>query len=252
MSTARTVVVTGAAGGIGSEIVDRFLSNGDTVVAGDLSPSTLDAWRARWDSTAPGGKHEALYVIPVDIANEESVAAMARAVQERVETVDVLINNAGHFPQTPFEKVSSEEWRRVIDINLTGAFHMIQAFVPLMKASGRGRIVSIGSGSFFSGVPLQSHYVASKGGVMGLTRVLARELGEYGITVNLIAPGFTITPAAVAAVPDSLPERMRMMRSIQRDEVPADLVGPIFFLASEDAAFMTGQTLNVDGGLYML
>ncbi|WP_261571124.1 SDR family NAD(P)-dependent oxidoreductase [Frankia gtarii] len=200
MSTARTVVVTGAAGGIGSEIVNRFLAHGDTVVASDISPEALDTWRARWDSGASGGQHPSLHTVPADISSEQSVAALAQVVQQSLGTVDVLINNAGHFPQTAFEEMSADEWRQVIDVNLTGTFLMIRAFVPLMKASGHGRIVNIGSGSVFSGTPMQSHYVASKGGVMGLTHVLARELGGYGITVNLITPGLTVTPAAAESV----------------------------------------------------
>ncbi|WP_261557352.1 SDR family NAD(P)-dependent oxidoreductase [Frankia tisae] len=252
MSAARTVVVTGAAGGIGSEIVNRFLAHGDTVVASDLSPEALDTWRARWDADAPGGQHPSLHTVPADISNEQSVAALAQVVQQSLGTVDVLINNAGHFPQTAFEEMSTDEWRQVIDVNLTGTFLMIRSFVPLMKASGHGRIVNIGSGSVFSGTPMQSHYVASKGGVMGLTHVLARELGGYGITVNLITPGLTVTPAAAAVLPEALLAEQRSARALHRDETPEDLVGPIFFLASDDAAFITGQTLNVDGGRHLL
>lgn len=251
MNAGRTVVITGAAGGIGSEIVDRFLANGDTVVASDLSQDQLDEWRVRWDSDAAEARHPGLHAIPGDISSEHDVAALAEVVEQRLGTVDVLINNAGHFPQTAFEDMSVDEWRRVIDVNLTGTFLMIRAFLPLMKTSRRGRIINIGSGSVFAGTPKQAHYVASKGGVMGLTRTLARELGGYGITVNLLTPGLTVTPAAAAVLPAPLLEMQRNSRAIQRDEHPDDVVGSVFFLASDDAAFITGQTINVDGGRLM-
>lgn len=251
-SPARTVVVTGAAGGIGSEIVDRFLVAGDTVVASDLADATLKTWRGRWDTDAAGGRNERLHTVAADIASEDSVAAFADTVRQRFGAADVLINNAGFFSHTLFEEMSTEEWRRILDINLTGTFLLIRAFVPLMKEGGRGRIVNIGSGSVHNGTPQQAHYVAAKGGVMGLSRVLARELAQYGITVNLLTPGLTITPMTAGVLPEPLLEMQRNLRSFHRDETPADLVGTIFFLASEDAAFLTGQTLNVDGGLYFV
>ena len=252
MGSARTVVITGAAGGIGSEIVDRFLAEGDIVVASDLTDSSLEAWRTRWDADAPDSRNAALHTIAADIADEQSVAALADTVRQRFGVADVLINNAGYFSHTAFEEMDTSEWRQILDINLTGTFLMIRAFVPLMKGSGRGRIVNIGSGSVHNGTPGQAHYVAAKGGVMGLTRVLARELGQYDITVNQITPGLTITPMTAGVLPEQLLAMQRDLRSFHRDETPADLIGTIYFLASDDAAFLTGQTLNVDGGLFFL
>ena len=249
MSSARNVVITGAAGGICSEIVHRFLSNGDTVLASDLSQERLDEWRARWDSD---GKSASLHTAPADVADEESLAALAATAEERFGTVDVLINAAGHFPQTPVEAISGEEWRQVIEVNLNGTFYTVKALLPLIKRSERGRIINIGSGGMFFGVPMQAHYIAAKAGVMGLTRVLARELGnEHDITVNIVTPGLVVTPAAAAVLPEPLLEMQRNLRSFHRDEVPDDVVGSVFFLASDDAAFITGQTINVDGGLTM-
>ena len=249
MSTTRTIVITGAAGGISSEIVDRFLANGDTVLGSDLSQDALDAWRTRWDTD---GQNPSLHTFPADVADEESLAALAGVAEKRLGTVDVLVNAAGHFPQTPVEDISGDEWRRVIEVNLNGTFYTVQALLPLIKKSQRGRIINIGSGGMFFGVPRQAHYIAAKAGVMGLTRVLARELGdEHPITVNLVTPGLVVTPAAAAVLPEPLLAMQRNMRSFHRDEVPDDVVGSIFFLASDDAAFLTGQTLNVDGGLTM-
>lgn len=245
MTTPRNVVITGAAGGISSEITDRFLSNGDTVLASDLSSDILESWRTRWDTAN-------LLVHPADVSDEDSLASLAEVALERLGTVDILINAAGHFPQTPFEKISGDEWRRVVEVNLNGTFYTVQALLPLMKTSSRGRIINIGSGGMFFGVPQQAHYIAAKAGVMGLTRVLARELGnDYPITVNLMTPGLVVTPAAAAVLPKPLLAMQRERRSFHRDEVPADVVGSVFFLASDDAAFITGQTLNVDGGLTM-
>ncbi|MFY1672287.1 SDR family NAD(P)-dependent oxidoreductase [Plantactinospora sp. WMMB334] len=245
-------MVTGAAGGIGSEIVDRFLAEGDTVVASDLSEAALEEWRSRWDDNATRGREAALHTVAADIASEESVTALADAVRQRADGADVLINNAGFFSHTRFEDMSTEEWRTVLDINLTGTFLMIRAFVPLLKESSRGRIINIGSGSVYKGTPRQAHYIAAKGGVVGLTRVLARELGGYGITVNLLTPGLTITPMTEGVLPEELLQMQRDQRSFHRDETPADLVGTIYFLASDDARFLTGQTVNVDGGLHFL
>jgi NAD(P)-dependent dehydrogenase (short-subunit alcohol dehydrogenase family) len=252
MSTARTVVVTGAAGGIGSEIVDRFLANGDTVVATDLSQETLEGWRSRWDTATSEAQHLSLHTVAADLSSEESIAVLADTTRNRFGTIDVLINCAAIFPLISFEEMPSEVWRRVIDVNLTGTFLVVQAFVPHMRDSARGRIINIGSGTVFVGTPGQSAYVSSKGGILGLTRTLARELAEYGITVNQVTPGLTITANAVDAMPAAVVEMQRGLRALQRDELPEDVAGPVFFLASDDAAFITGQTLNVDGGRHLL
>jgi NAD(P)-dependent dehydrogenase (short-subunit alcohol dehydrogenase family) len=249
MSTPRNVLITGAAGGICSEIVDRFLRNGDTVLASDLSQQRLDEWRSRWDGN---GENPSLHTFPADVADEASLGALAEAAESRIGGIDVLINAAGHFPQNAVEDISGEEWRRVIEVNLSGTFYTVKALLPLIKRSERGRIINIGSGGMFFGVPRQAHYIAAKAGVMGLTRVLARELGnDSSITVNLVTPGLVVTPAAAAVLPEPLLQMQRNMRSFHRDELPDDVVGSVFFLASDDAAFITGQTLNVDGGLTM-
>jgi NAD(P)-dependent dehydrogenase (short-subunit alcohol dehydrogenase family) len=147
--------------------------------------------------------------------------------------------------------MTTQHWRQVIDINLTGTFLMTHALLPLMKDQGSGRIINFSSGSIFPGVAGQTHYVAAKAGVIGFTRSLAREVGNYGITVNNITPGLTVTKAVRDSFPPAILQAQRDGRALHRDEVPEDLVGPTFFLASDDAAFVTGQTLNVDGGMSM-
>jgi NAD(P)-dependent dehydrogenase (short-subunit alcohol dehydrogenase family) len=228
------------------------LTNGDTVIATDLSQEALDGWRSRWDAAASGGQHPSLHAVAADLSSEASIAALAKTTQNLFGTVDVLINCAAIFPLVAFEEMTPEVWRRVIAVNLTGTFLMVRALLPLMKESGKGRIVNIGSGTLFVGTRQQSAYVASKGGILGLTRTLANELGDYGITVNQVAPGLTITPNAIEAMPTSVVEMQRQSRSLQRDELPEDVVGAVFFVASDDAAFLTGQTLNVDGGRHFL
>ncbi|AZM64275.1 MULTISPECIES: SDR family NAD(P)-dependent oxidoreductase [unclassified Streptomyces] len=245
MQSNRVVVITGAAGGIGAVLVARFLANGDTVIATDLSEQALDRLRDGFDSDA------ALVTVAADLSGEDGNAALAAAIREHADRVDVLINCAGWFPITSFEDIEPEEWRRVIDVNLTGTYLTTRALLPLMKENGWGRIVNFGSGSFFDGTRFQAHYVAAKAGVIGFTRSLSREVGDWGITVNVIAPGLTVTEPVRRTFPQEVLEAQRAGRALKRDQVPEDLVGPVFFLASPDAGFITGQTINVDGGKFM-
>lgn len=245
MNSNRVVLITGAAGGVGTVLVKRFLTNGDTVIATDTRQDTLDTWRTTWPADAK------ITTVAGDISSEADVVALAALVKDRHGHIDVLINCAGYFPIIAFEAMTTKQWRDVIDINLTGTFLMTHTMLPLMKDQGWGRIINFSSASIYGGVPGQVHYVAAKAGVIGLTRSLAREVGDDGITVNNITPGLTVTQAVRDTFPGALLQKQRDERSLHRDETPEDLVGPVFFLASDDAAFLTGQTLNVDGGLHM-
>ena len=245
MDTKRVVVITGAAGGIGVPLVERFLGNGDRVIATDTSEDALT------QLTSQSERHTELHTLVADVSSEADTLAVADFAREHGGTVEVLINCAGFFPILPFEEISVQDWQRVIDINLTGSFLMTRALLPLMKDRGWGRIVNFGSASVFDGTRNQTHYVAAKAGIIGFTRSLAREVGGYGITANVITPGLTLTQAVKDHFPPAVLAAQRAARSLQRDETPDDLIGPVFFLASPDAGFITGQTLNVDGGKFM-
>jgi NAD(P)-dependent dehydrogenase (short-subunit alcohol dehydrogenase family) len=246
MQTGRVVLITGAAGGIGTVLVERFLANGDYVVGTDVAEAALGALRERLDAGA------ALHTVAADQSDPDECERLAEAAEHAFGRVDVLVNCAGFFPHVAFEAMTVEQWRRVVDVNLTGPFLVTRAVLGMMTGRGWGRIVNFGSASVFDGTPGQSHYVAAKAGVVGLSRSLARELGGHGITVNVIAPGLTLTPAVQADFPEAVLAAQRDRRAVQRDEVPEDLVGAVLFLASPAADFVSGQTLIVDGGKFML
>ncbi len=242
MRQGRVVVVTGAGGGIGSRIVDRFLANGDTVIGLDRSGASL---RALEESRRADTQ---LTTVTADITQAAEVTGFYEHVRAKHKRVDVLVNCAGYYPMIPFEQMTFAQWQEVIAINLTGTFQMIHTLLPLMKDLGWGRIVNISSASIFEGVVGQVHYVAAKAGIVGLTRSLAMEVGEYGITVNMVAPGLTLTEPVRRTMPEKLINAQRELRALKRDEGPEDLAGPVFLFASPDADFVSGQLLVVDGG----
>jgi NAD(P)-dependent dehydrogenase (short-subunit alcohol dehydrogenase family) len=238
----RIVVVTGGAGGIGSKIVDRFLVNGDTIFAID---NRSDALKKLLETRNAAAR---LVGLDGDVSKEDDTRGFADSIRAKAGRVDVLINCAGFYPIVTFEKMTFEEWQQIIAINLSGAFLMVSSLLPLMMGRGWGRIINIASASVFEGVVGQTHYVAAKNGLIGFSRSLAMEVGDYGITVNCVAPGLTVTAPVKRGMPASLIEAQRAVRAVKRDEQPEDLAGPVFFLASPEANFMSGQMLVVDGG----
>ena len=246
MRTDRSVVVTGAAGGMGTLIVQRFLANDDTVIATDIDSEGLERLK---NAQAPGAK---LHVVAADISEEADCGRVAALARSTAGHVDVLVSAAGLFPVQPFDTLTAAEFRRVVDVNLTGVFLTIKAVTPLLRGRGWGRIVIIGSASTFEGVADQVPYVAAKAGIFGMARSLARVLGKDGVTVNVVTPGLTLTPPIKQTMPADMIEQQVKLRAIPRDEQAEDLVGAVFFLASPDADFMSGQTVNVDGGKHML
>jgi NAD(P)-dependent dehydrogenase (short-subunit alcohol dehydrogenase family) len=244
----KVAVITGAAGGIGQAFARRLAEDGVHVAIADLADG-----RETVKLVEAAGR-DAL-ALACDVSDPDSVAAMARQVQEKFGRADIVVNCAGIFPQLDFAAMTFAEWRRVLSINLDGTFLVTAAFVPGMRVRKWGRIVNIASSTFGSVTTGFAHYVASKGGVIGFTRGLAGDLAADGITVNAIAPGLTRSPGTIARKPrpgfanmDEEFAAVATMQAIKRPEVPDDLVGAVSFLTSDDAAFMTGQTLNVDGG----
>jgi NAD(P)-dependent dehydrogenase (short-subunit alcohol dehydrogenase family) len=243
-------IVTGAGTGIGKALATRLARDGAAVVVVDLR--NHDAAAAEI-AKATGARTLGL---KVDVASEQDVARMAEETAKTFGRIDILVNNAALFSALeprPFERIDAAEWRKVMEINTLGVFLCCRACVPHMRKAGGGRIINLASGAPLKGVPLLLHYVSSKGAVIAFTRALAREVGKDGITVNALAPGFTLSEGVLKSAGHVRHgEGSRASRAITRDEQPEDLVGAVSFLASADAAFMTGQTLVVDGGSAMI
>ena len=247
----RVAIVTGGGHGIGAAYCEGLAREGASVVVADLDGTASEsvAQRVRDAGAQAIG-------VRTDVADSESIAELASRVLAEYGHVDVLINNAAVFATIPIsrviaEEISLDEWDLVMRVNLRGPFLACRAVLPAMKASGYGRIINISSGTVFEGVPTRLHYVTSKAGIIGFTRTLAKEVGAFGITVNCIAPGSTLseenpTPEIVA-----MRQAHAANRAIKRVQTPADLVGAVVFLASDEASFITGQTLVVDGGVAM-
>ncbi|MDB6003002.1 MAG: hypothetical protein JWP52_4701 [Rhizobacter sp.] len=248
----RVVIVTGAARGIGFGIAQRFLREGAKVVLADTQAAALDEAIAGLGEVASN----ALPVV-CDISRSDDVARLVATAKERFGSVDILVNNAGISPKhqgvkAPIESMAEDEWRKVLDINLTGAFLCSRACLPHMKAKGWGRIVNIASQAGRTRSDIAgAHYAASKAGMMGLARTLAGENGKDGITCNSIAPGRIETPMAAeagAAVNAAYLTRIPVGRLGTTDDVAA----AVAFLASDEAGFISGITLDVNGGSFMI
>jgi len=239
----KVALVTGAGQGLGQAFAARLAADGAAVVVvGHSKPPTETAALVE----SAGGES---LVQQADVSSAEDVAALAAAVEERFGRVDVLVNNAGVYPMQPFLEMDYSQWREMFEINTDSIFHLCKAFVPGMVERRDGRVINVGSTSVAAGMENYTHYNASKAAIVGFSRSLAREVGPYDVTVNTLAPGLVRTPTTDSGPQaDGMFEGFLAEQCLKRTEEPKDLAGAVSWLASEDGAFVTGQTIAVDGG----
>jgi 3-oxoacyl-[acyl-carrier protein] reductase len=246
----KTAVVTGAARltGLGHAFCKGLANAGANVVIAD----SLDASESARVVAQASGRDT--LAVPCDLTNPEDVRALGATTEKRFGKCDILLHCAGVFPRHPFEEMSWEEWRLTMAVNLDALFHLGKVFLPGMKQRRWGRFIGISSTTFHAGYAGLSPYVASKAGLIGFIRSLAREVGDFGITANALAPGLTKTDGAIesnevdVSDPSSPWQIIREQQCIRKTLVPDNLVGPLVFLASDESAYVTGQTLLVDAG----
>jgi len=246
----KVAIVTGASRGLGRIFCLKLAEEGAKIVAA-TQKNIAGLEETVKEIEAMGGTAIALQV---DVTQEEDTLRMARETVEKFGRIDILVNNAAFYygiSRKPFYEIDPAEWDRVMEVNVKGPWLCTRAVFPYMKEQGQGSVINLSSEVFFTGSRNFVHYVASKGGVIGLTRSLAIELGPHGIRINAVAPGFTDTEASRLLVPDMEKKYDTSSTPLKRLEKPEDLAGAVAFLASDDSAFITGQTILVDGGRAM-
>lgn len=245
----RVAVITGAASGMGLAISRRLAADGHRVAMLDVDGDGAE--RAADDVRRTGTQTVAA---KVNVTDRGAVDEVFERVRSELGPVEIMVTSAGLDEFAAFTDITTAQWERMLAVNLTGTFHCLQAAVPDMLESGWGRIVTISSSSAQTGAPRMAHYVASKGGVIGLTKALAIELGRHGITVNTIPPGAINTPMsrraqATGALPSD--DVLAKMIPVRRTGTPEDVAAACAFLCSDAAGYITGQEINVSGGRYM-
>jgi 3-oxoacyl-[acyl-carrier protein] reductase len=249
----KVVIVTGGGHGIGKAYCLGFGQSGSRVVVADIDKPAADQVSAEIKQQK-GAQALALHT---DVADERSTKEMAAAVLQHFGRINVLINNAAIFATIPMnrgriETIDPAEWDRLMAVNLKGLFFCCRAVLPSMRAQKSGKIINIASGTVFAGSPGRIHYVTSKMATIGFTRTLAREVGDDNINVNVLAPGNTLSEESPSQEVIRLRESSAGLRALKRIQMPQDVVGAMLFLASPLSDFITGQTVNVDGGISFL
>lgn len=243
----KVVIVTGGGGVIGRTLCLAFAEAGAAVAVADLNQPN----HVVEEILAQGGQAMA---VKVDVADSSSTDSMVQQVLDKLGAVDVLVNNAGFFRSAkrgPFQEIPADEWDLAFQVNVRGVWNCTRSSMQAMRAQGGGHVINTGSNTLFRGVPYFLHYVTSKSALIGLTRSLARYLGKDNIAINLLYPDFIPDEALEAAQPGNN-ERLVGGRCFKRTQVPEDLVGAAMFLASDASSFVTGQSINVNGGAYFL
>lgn len=238
----KVVIITGAGSGIGKETALLFAKEGAKVVVADVNEKGGEETVAEIKRNGDG------FFVKLDVTNREQSVQMAKATLEKYGKIDVLINNAGIAQDAFVSKMTEQQWDKVIDINLKGVFNCIQAVVDIMMKQGSGVIINTSSIVGLNGNVGQVNYSATKAGLIGMTKTLAKELGKKGIRVNAVAPGFIATPMT-AAVPEKILEMMKEKTPLRRLGKPEDIANAYLYLASDEANFVNGAVLCVDGGL---
>jgi NAD(P)-dependent dehydrogenase (short-subunit alcohol dehydrogenase family) len=236
----QVALVTGGARGLGRAIAEKLSAEGAAVVVADVDGDGAE--RAASELPAALG-------LRVDVSAEADVGEMVRAALARFGRLDILVNNAALIPWVAFDEIDLAEWRRITAVNLDGVFLTCRAVLDPMRAASYGRIVNLASTVVLTGTPCCAHYVASKGGVIALTRALATEVGKHGITVNAVAPGLTRTEGTLETRHSDFYDYVVEHQAIPRLGLPVDIAPAVAFLASEEAGWITGQTIVADGGL---
>ncbi len=248
----KTAIVTGGARGLGAAYVRALAASGAQVVIADVLEVEGEALTREIGTY----QHTKVVFMRTDVTQQADTIRLAERTAQTFGAIDVLVNNAAVYAdlatKKPFDQISEAEWDRVMSVNIKGIWQCVKAVFPYMQKQGYGKIINISSATAYAGTTGLAHYVASKAAVIGLTRALARELGEHNICVNAIAPGLVTNEASMRLNPREYFEGARNRRVIKRPMTPEDLIGTVMFLASPDSDFVTGQTFVVDGGALMV